>query len=115
MESKASSLGSSLLVPCVQELAKEPLVTVPPRYIRLDQDQPIIADDGPVSEIPVIDMQRLLGQESMDSDSELAKLHFASKEWGFFQVRVYIHFYFLHINLLREFCSPLEIPPSKQY
>ncbi|KAF2285856.1 hypothetical protein GH714_008447 [Hevea brasiliensis] len=86
MESKGSSLGTSLLVPCVQELAKEPLVTVPPRYIRPDQDHPIVVveDDAPLPEVTVIDMQRLHNQESMDS--ELAKLHLACKEWGFFQL-----------------------------
>ncbi|KAF2314247.1 hypothetical protein GH714_024487 [Hevea brasiliensis] len=86
MESKGSSIGSSLLVPCVQELAKEPLVAVPPRYIRPDQDHPIVAagDDASLPEVPVIDMQRLRDEESVDS--ELAKLHFACKEWGFFQL-----------------------------
>lgn len=86
MESKGNSLGTSLLVPCVQELAKEPLVTVPERYIRSDLDHPIVAagDDGTLPELPVIDMQRLHLQESMES--ELAKLHLACKEWGFFQV-----------------------------
>ncbi|PQP96222.1 protein SRG1-like [Prunus yedoensis var. nudiflora] len=38
------------------------------------------------AEIPFIDMQKLLSQESTDSESELAKLHFACKEWGFFQL-----------------------------
>uniref|UniRef100_A0A2C9UE38 Fe2OG dioxygenase domain-containing protein n=2 Tax=Manihot esculenta TaxID=3983 RepID=A0A2C9UE38_MANES len=86
MESKGGSVGSSLLVPCVQELAKEHLVTVPPRYIRPDQDHPIVAagDDASLLEVPVIDMQRLHDPESMDS--ELAKLHSACKEWGFFQL-----------------------------
>lgn len=92
MESKGGSVGSSLLVPCVQELAKEHLVTVPPRYIRPDQDHPIVAagDDASLLEVPVIDMQRLHDPESMDS--ELAKLHSACKEWGFFQVCVYSSF-----------------------
>uniref|UniRef100_A0A2C9W6X7 Fe2OG dioxygenase domain-containing protein n=1 Tax=Manihot esculenta TaxID=3983 RepID=A0A2C9W6X7_MANES len=86
MESKGNILGTSLLVPCVQELAKEPLVTVPERYIRSDLDRPIVAagDDGTLPELPVIDMQRLHLQESMES--ELAKLHLACKEWGFFQL-----------------------------
>jgi hypothetical protein len=86
MASKPSSLGSSLLVPCVQELAKDLLVAVPPRYIRYDQEHPIIASHDPVSEVPVIDMQRLLDQETMDS--ELGRLHFACKTWGFFQVHL---------------------------
>ncbi|XP_002528475.2 protein SRG1 [Ricinus communis] len=82
-KSSSSSLGSSLLVPCVQELVKEPMATVPPRYIRPDQDYSIAApgDDG---EVPVIDMQRLYDPDSIDS--ELAKLHLACKDWGFFQL-----------------------------
>lgn len=89
---KSSSLGSSLLVPCVQELIKEPLVSVPPRYIRPDQDCSIVAaaaaDDD---EVPVIDLQRLYDHDSMDS--ELAKLHCACKYWGFFQVLSFIFFF----------------------
>ncbi|ESR55574.1 hypothetical protein CICLE_v10023680mg [Citrus x clementina] len=60
-----AKIGGSLLVPCVQELVKNPMLVVPPRYI-------------------LIDMQSLLYEESMDS--ELAKLDFACKEWGFFQL-----------------------------
>ncbi|KAJ9153437.1 hypothetical protein P3X46_026876 [Hevea brasiliensis] len=58
--------------------------TIPPRYIRQDRDQPIIQNGVSAHEVPVIDMQRLLSQESMDS--ELAKLHYACKDWGFFQL-----------------------------
>ena len=36
MEQKLTNLGSSLPVPCVQELAKETFTTVPPRYVRVD-------------------------------------------------------------------------------
>ena len=79
-----AQIGSSLLVPCVQELVKNPALVVPDRYIRPDQDSPLISDDTLISQIPVIDMQSLLSEESMDS--ELAKLDFACKEWGFFQV-----------------------------
>ncbi|KDP23860.1 hypothetical protein JCGZ_27165 [Jatropha curcas] len=86
MASKGSSLGSSLLVPSVQELAKEPLVSVPQRYIRPDQNHSIVSanEDGSLPDIPVIDMSKLTHQESMDS--ELAKLHSACTEWGFFQL-----------------------------
>ncbi|KAH9723499.1 protein SRG1 [Citrus sinensis] len=79
-----AKIGGSLLVPCVQELVKNPMLVVPPRYIRPDQDSPINSDDTLISQIPVIDMQSLLSEESMDS--ELAKLDFACKEWGFFQL-----------------------------
>ncbi|KAL9440481.1 hypothetical protein AB3S75_019196 [Citrus x aurantiifolia] len=79
-----AQIGSSLLVPCVQELVKNPALVVPDRYIRPDQDSPLISDDTLISQIPVINMQSLLSEESMDS--ELAKLDFACKEWGFFQL-----------------------------
>jgi hypothetical protein len=78
------SIGSSLPVPCIQELAKEMTTTVPPWYIRADQDPPNISDTTCLPQVPVIDMQKLFSPEFMDS--ELEKLHHASKEWGFFQV-----------------------------
>lgn len=81
---KVVNLGDSLLVPCVQELANSQMDTIPPRYIRQDQDQPIIQNEVSAEEVPVIDMQRLLSRESMDS--ELTKLHYACKDWGFFQL-----------------------------
>ncbi|GAY55007.1 hypothetical protein CUMW_161080 [Citrus unshiu] len=76
--------GGSLLVPSVKELAENPMVAVPPRYIRPKQDAPVISDNTLISKFPVIDMESLLSEESMDS--ELAKLDFACREWGFFQV-----------------------------
>ncbi|XP_059439774.1 protein SRG1-like [Corylus avellana] len=76
---------SSLPVPCVQELAKETTATVPPRYVRSDQDPPNISDSTAcLPQVPVIDMQKLFSPEFMDS--ELEKLHHSSKEWGFFQL-----------------------------
>lgn len=91
METKVVKLGSSLLVPCVQELAKSQIDGVPQRYIRYEKDQPIIHNGVlPDHEVPVVDMKRLLSPESMDS--ELAKLHYACKDWGFFQV-LFIYFY----------------------
>ncbi|GLU14730.1 hypothetical protein SLE2022_312830 [Rubroshorea leprosula] len=83
MESKAINLGNSLLVPCVQELARDKsLTTIPPRYIRYDQQQPIVSDE--VSQIPVIDMRSLLSEGSMEAES--SKLDCACREWGFFQL-----------------------------
>lgn len=79
--------GSSLLVPSVQELVKEPLNTVPSRYIRSDQHEKtsnkIIINS--VSEIPVIDFQNYLVSGEL-SEPELASLHLACKDWGFFQL-----------------------------
>ncbi|TXG47775.1 hypothetical protein EZV62_027069 [Acer yangbiense] len=88
METKTSLLGSSLAVavPFVQELAKKPLINIPPRYVRPDQDPAPLPslNSSSSSQIPVIDMQKLLSHDFMDS--ELQKLHHACKEWGFFQL-----------------------------
>ncbi|KAK0579039.1 hypothetical protein LWI29_020059 [Acer saccharum] len=84
METKAISLGSTLAVPFVQELAKKPLTSVPPRYVHPDQDPPIISLDSSSPQVPIIDMQRLLSEDFMDS--ELQKLDHACREWGFFQL-----------------------------
>ncbi|XP_028758709.1 protein SRG1-like [Neltuma alba] len=86
MEEAAKPKWNSLIVPSVQELAKKEITEIPDRYIRPDQQQEIIvseSDDLP--EIPVIDMQRLITEESASSE-ELAKLHLACKNWGFFQL-----------------------------
>ena len=98
-ESRPSySLRKSVQVPSVQELTKDSnLITVPSRYIR--SDQPLISDGDhalnfPDHQIPVIDFQKLVSEQS---NSELEKFHLACKEWGFFQVRTFIHG-FLIIN-----------------
>ncbi|XP_059624006.1 protein SRG1-like [Cornus florida] len=85
MEPKGARFGSSLLVPCVQELAKESLVTVPSRYVRDDQDPPLITPcTDSTRDVPIIDMENLLSGDHMEM--ELQKLDSACKEWGFFQV-----------------------------
>ncbi|KAK7838460.1 protein srg1 [Quercus suber] len=48
----------------------------------LSQFLVFISDTTSLSQVPVIDMQRLFSAEFMDT--ELEKLHYASKEWGFF-------------------------------
>ncbi|KAH9723510.1 protein SRG1 [Citrus sinensis] len=80
-----AKIGGSLLVPCVQEWVKNPMLVVPPRYIRPDEDSPLNSDDTLISQIPIIDMQSLLSEESMDSDS--AFLEKVKKEVkGFFNL-----------------------------
>lgn len=71
----------SLLVPCVQELAKESLTTVPARYVRPDQDT-LLTSDSLVPDVPTIDMEKVLSGDQ----TELKKLDSACREWGFFQV-----------------------------
>ncbi|XP_077227285.1 oxoglutarate-dependent flavonoid 7-O-demethylase 1-like [Tasmannia lanceolata] len=82
--SQLEILGGSLPVPSVQELVREPIVTVPCRYIRLDQHPPAISATANLPSLPNIDMQRLFQGESLPS--ELEKLHSACKHWGFFQL-----------------------------
>ncbi|KAK8683000.1 hypothetical protein V6N13_039076 [Hibiscus sabdariffa] len=56
MKSELPKQRSSLLVPCVQELAKKPLKQVPPRYVRTDEDSPIVSHTNPSPQVPVLDM-----------------------------------------------------------
>ncbi|TXG47794.1 hypothetical protein EZV62_027088 [Acer yangbiense] len=86
MEPKLANFGSSLPVPYVQELAKEPLTAVPPRYVRPDQDPPFISNTTSSPQVPVIDLIRLLSGDSMES--ELEKFHYACQKLGFFQIRL---------------------------
>ncbi|CAH2077975.1 unnamed protein product [Thlaspi arvense] len=84
MEVNGASTYRSIIVPSVQEMVKEKMIrTVPPRYVRSDLDKAEINSDLSI-EIPVIDMNRLCCSISMNS--EVDKLHFACKEWGFFQL-----------------------------
>ncbi|CAK9179612.1 unnamed protein product [Ilex paraguariensis] len=84
MEPNSTRLGGSLQVASVQELSKEQLATVPPRYVRPDQDHPIISNTSSLPQVPIVDMHSLLSGDSMEL--ELEKLHNACKEWGFFQL-----------------------------
>ncbi|WMV15694.1 hypothetical protein MTR67_009079 [Solanum verrucosum] len=75
------NFGKSLLVPSVQELAKQHLINIPARYVRPEQESPVTYAGALV---PVIDLQKLISGDSMDS--ELQKLHSACQQWGFLQV-----------------------------
>lgn len=99
MEAKGAAQWSSIIVPSVQEMVKEKMITtVPSRYVRSDQDKIEVVDDSSLNtEIPIIDMKRLCSSTAMDSEVE--KLDFACKEWGFFQVKkVFNLIYCLHNN-----------------
>ncbi|GLT50583.1 hypothetical protein SLA2020_240610 [Shorea laevis] len=81
------NFGKSIIVPSVQELAKQPITKIPSRYVRPDQSPPPITGDlpsPPVPSVPVIDLHKLVNPDSVSS--ELDSLHSACKEWGFFQV-----------------------------
>ncbi|KAL2349078.1 hypothetical protein Fmac_003078 [Flemingia macrophylla] len=74
--------GSSLSVPSVQELAKQPITKVPEQYLRPNEDSPVICDTTSLPQIPIIDLSKLLSEDA----NELEKLDLACKEWGFFQL-----------------------------
>ncbi|XP_054803747.1 codeine O-demethylase-like [Prosopis cineraria] len=84
----ASSLPANLII-CdpsslsVQELVKNPLLSLPKRYIREDHCQlsETLTDAAP---IPILDMNHLLSGEN--TETELQKLHSACRDWGIFQV-----------------------------
>ncbi|WJX67854.1 hypothetical protein P8452_52287 [Trifolium repens] len=88
MEKIKNPSGTSLLVPSVQELAKDDkILTVPPRYIQPQLKDPVLSEIDTVLQIPIIDMHRLISEEF--GSSELNKLHLACKDWGFFQIWVF--------------------------
>ncbi|CAN8325890.1 unnamed protein product [Cochlearia groenlandica] len=86
MEAKGTKHHSSIIVPSVQEMVKDKMIgTVPSRYVRSDLDKTEISNgSGLQAQIPIIDMNLLCSSTSMDS--EIDKLDFACKEWGFFQL-----------------------------
>ena len=94
MDPQIAKLGASLLVPSVQELAKQPITEVPERYVRPNQDPPIVSNTTSLPQVPVIDLNKLLSEDAI----ELEKLDHACKEWGFFQVCTIIVFYFIFQN-----------------
>lgn len=96
---EVANFGRSLIVPSVQELAKDSIINIPSRYV----NETVHQLGGPVdrlstSLVPVIDLEKLLHGKSMDS--ELDKLHLACKEWGFFQVHVFDNFIYGMLYLL---------------
>ncbi|XP_058761420.1 protein SRG1-like [Vicia villosa] len=74
--------GTSLLVPSVQELVKQPINSVPERYLQPNQDSIIVSNTNSLPQVPVIDLSKLLS----DDESELQNLDQACREWGFFQL-----------------------------
>ncbi|KAF4359562.1 hypothetical protein F8388_003565 [Cannabis sativa] len=82
----------SVIVPSVLEMTKDPnMVTVPSRYIQLeqDQDQANVDLNSSSDDFPVINIQNLslpISHNSQLYQSELTKLHLACKNWSFFQL-----------------------------
>lgn len=78
---KIITLGKSILVPSVQELAKGSLDRIPEEYIQLnDEDPPILGSN--YLQVPVINMEAMVAGDSL----ELEKMHLACQDWGFFQI-----------------------------
>jgi hypothetical protein len=94
--------GISLLVPSVQELAKnDKISTVPARYNQPHKlEDPVLSEVDSILEIPVIDMHKLISKEF--GSSELIKLHLACKDWGFFQV-YFLSLYFTILQYIYRF------------
>lgn len=78
--------GGSLPVENVQELASNNLKDIPRRYIRPELNPDEVSIDES-SQIPVIDMSKL-ANDHVEYQNEMAELHQACKEWGFFQVKL---------------------------
>lgn len=77
-----SKLGTSLLVPSVQDLAKQLNTKVPEQYIHPNQDPVVVSNTSSLQQVPLIDLSKLLSEDEL----EVEKLDHACKEWGFFQV-----------------------------
>ncbi|KAI6705612.1 hypothetical protein NL676_008574 [Syzygium grande] len=88
MDANLTKLGGSLPVPCVQEMAKELITEVPPRYVCTNQGHPFMHDDHGTSllQLPVIDLDKLASSNDDLMEFELEKLHVACRDWGFFQL-----------------------------
>ncbi|XP_030500834.2 S-norcoclaurine synthase 1 [Cannabis sativa] len=78
--------GGSLPIKCVQDLASKNQTEIPPRYLRPETElDPVLVIES--LELPIIDMTKLIGDNQHQwHHDELAKLHLACKEWGFFQL-----------------------------
>ncbi|CAI8587938.1 unnamed protein product [Vicia faba] len=77
-----SKFGTSLLVPSVQDLAKQLNTQVLEQYLHPNQDPIAVSNIISLQQVPLIDLSKLLSEDEL----EVEKLHHACKEWGFFQL-----------------------------
>lgn len=84
--------GGSLPVESVQDLASKDLKEIPHRYLRQEAElgDVVSGEERNSFRIPVIDMSKLVDENYQclfgDGHDEMARLHYACKDWGFFQV-----------------------------
>ncbi|GMH19433.1 hypothetical protein Nepgr_021274 [Nepenthes gracilis] len=106
--------GESIVVPSVQELAKEKRTRVPERYVRTDLEEPPFVTSGGDShpQLPFIDMERLTSTDFMDAERE--KLHQVCKEWGFFQLINHGVDTSLVEKIKKEFKDFFDLPPEEK-
>lgn len=77
--------NSEFSILSVQELIKDPNITVPNNYLSPNQEPPkLLNGNDHFPAIPTIDLERLVSEER--SEFELEKLEATCKEWGIFQV-----------------------------
>ncbi|KAI3733803.1 hypothetical protein L6452_13259 [Arctium lappa] len=80
-----SGYGSSISVDNVQALASEELKDIPIRYVRPEiESEAVLMDES--LQVPVIDFNKLSVPGKPGYEDELAKLHVACRDWGFFQL-----------------------------
>ncbi|KAE8736056.1 putative pentatricopeptide repeat-containing protein [Hibiscus syriacus] len=71
----------------VQELNKAKQTTVPERFVQDMADRPkLTANLSSSTDIPIIDLSKLMKGDTDEHFSEVMKLKTACEEWGFFQV-----------------------------
>ncbi|XP_021722456.1 protein SRG1-like [Chenopodium quinoa] len=80
-KNQSITVGKSILVPSVQELAKGSLAKVPERYVQINQNPSIIQADNDL-QVPIINFEKLINKDGF----ELEKFHSACQDWGFFQL-----------------------------
>lgn len=79
-------------IPDVQELVNE--LNVPERFIRDMVERPAKATtETTASNIPVIDLSKLVEGDKTQFDTEISKLSASCEEWGFFQVYILFKLY----------------------
>ncbi|KAE8703338.1 Protein SRG1 [Hibiscus syriacus] len=93
-------------------MAKEPSTSIPSRYLRSDIEKAVVPDADRVLQIPVIDMQKLV--TGGPNNSEIEKLDFSCKEWGFFQLANHGVDSTLLENLKAEVAKFFKLPMEKK-